>query len=244
MTSGSLSAKIAAATAVVSKPAVTRAKQAAANAAEAAASLRAAARAAADDAKRQAQLIIGDSVSAALQQQLAAAAAAKNATEVRLYAAADAADAALNGLAASLQEKLNATAGRVDRALDASFGAAQLGSQAVNGGLYELADALLLRPAAAPADAAPARSAGLGFCFPPWRGAGWELPQVSCPQGFEFAPVGKCVRREYKKVEACFNGPVCMAPYKAAGPAECFEDKVMEVGWSRRRVGPVLDGFA
>ena len=39
-------------------------------------------------------------------------------------------------------------------------------------------------------------------------------------------PIGKCVKKTYRKVDICFTGPKCMAPFAEVGEPACFDDKV------------------
>jgi len=168
--------------------------------------LKAAARAAVGDAPRHIHLMAGSLLSSAQ-------------------------DAAASGLKVA-SDRLNDTARALEALVGAGLGAAQLGAQAVQGGLYDLADGFMLRPAINVTEDqfSPGASSGYGYCFPPWRSPEWLRPEVGCPEGYELAPlVGKCVRKVYRKVGVCYKGPVCMSPYKATGAPECFEDKVMEV---------------
>ena len=41
--------------------------------------------------------------------------------------------------------------------------------------------------------------------------------------------IGKCVKKSYRVVDICFQGPVCQAPYNETGAPTCFDDKVKQV---------------
>lgn len=56
-----------------------------------------------------------------------------------------------------------------------------------------------------------------------------SLPQPG-PLVPQMNKVGKCVLRAYRKIDACFFGPLCVAPFNGTGEQHCLDDKAMEVG--------------
>lgn len=81
---------------------------------------------------------------------------------------------------------------------------------------------------------------GNGYCFPKWQSGSSAMPKATCPDGYTMLKIGKCVKRTYRKVDVCFMGPVCMAPFNETGTPQCFDDKVMQVGGARGRFLPEM----
>ncbi|KIZ00590.1 hypothetical protein MNEG_7373 [Monoraphidium neglectum] len=125
------------------------------------------------------------------------------------------------------QRKANQTAGVALGLAQLGVGAAQTAHSSVLGNLYDAADAFLKKPTvAAPANLTQDAD---GYCFPEFKGPDFGLPRPSCAQGYHMTPIGKCVQKTYRKIDVCFNGPKCMAPFNETGTPSCFDDKVMQV---------------